>query len=205
MPLVKASEGSLFGKGSTGDVNNLATLQNFFREIGGHRTILTLIFKFHYIMTEAINMCYHTIAGEEPAIPFICQLTFQIFTLCYKIMRSFVKKNKLNIKELAPQIEDTLPYYGEMYMVNSILEESEDAAKMEEAIFFFQAAMFGEPSSIINDFPTMSRYINKLRTKIVNNKLRYLLKIYAKILRLTIEPRIIDLLINNLITLRASR
>ena len=30
------------------------------------------------------------------------------------------------------------------------------------------------------------------------------MKIYAKILRLTIEPRIIDLLINNLITLRAS-
>lgn len=89
-------------------------------------------------------------------------------------------------------------------MVNSILERSEDAAQMEEAIFFFQAAMFGEPSSIINDFPTMSRYINKLRTKIVNNKLRYLLKIYAKILRLTIDPRIIDLLINNLITLRAS-
>lgn len=63
--------------------------------------------------------------------------------------------------------------------------------------------MFGTPTPLVHDFDKMDSYIKKLDLKLVHSKLKYTLEIYSEILSHTIDPHIIGLIIDNLISLRS--
>lgn len=122
----------------------------------------------------------------------------EVFTRSFGVLRRFVRKNSANIELIS--LDSIAPHFGEMYLLQRL--NSPRAVALEEEMVRTQTALFSATSvPRANDPQLMQRYVSKLR--VLRHK--SLLKVFAKLLRVSMEPRVIDLLVSHLISLRNSR
>lgn len=89
-------------------------------------------------------------------------------------------------------------------MISSFWRHCPESHELEEAIFDFQAQLFLEPSYLFSDFASIKSYVNNLRLKLVHNRLPYSLRIFSNILRRTLDPDIINIVIDTLIYFKSN-